>query len=141
MPQLGQVFTRPLLFSSRRESPGYLHSPRASSAPAAFTKPLGLGCARPRAEGTLRALDAPAARVQQRRVVDGGDVHKVRIEIDGQSISVAAGTPIDAILGAARIHRQGIVGALLDNHLVSLATPVDGNARLRPIAAGSVEPA
>ncbi len=66
-------------------------------------------------------------------------MHSVRIAMDGQSLSVPAGTPIEAILGAARVHTERIVGALLDNHLVSLSTSVDGDARLRPVIAGSAE--
>jgi uridine kinase len=63
----------------------------------------------------------------------------VRIQIDGQTLTVQAGMSIEGILGATYVQEHAVVGAVLDNHLVGLGTQVDGDARLRPVTADSPE--
>lgn len=58
----------------------------------------------------------------------------VKVQIDGQPEHlVPVGTPVMAILGRKDPQGRSILGAVLNNRLVSLSTPIRGSSRLRPV--------
>ena len=57
---------------------------------------------------------------------------KVQVE-GGQEHLVPVGTPLMALLGRKDHEGHPILGAVLNNRLVSLSTPIRGAARLRPV--------
>lgn len=58
----------------------------------------------------------------------------VKVLVDGhQEHLVPVGTPLMALLGRKDAEGRPILGAVLNNRLVSLSTPVRGAARLRPV--------
>ncbi len=60
----------------------------------------------------------------------------VRVQVEGGSQHlVPVGTPVMAILGRGNEKGEPILGAVLNNRLVSLATPVRGPSRLQPVTA------
>jgi uridine kinase len=58
----------------------------------------------------------------------------VKVRIDGQAEHlVPVGTPVMAILGRKDALDRPILGAVLNNRLVSLSTPIRGPSHLRPV--------
>ncbi len=58
----------------------------------------------------------------------------VKVRIDGESEHlVPVGTPVMAILGRKDAEGRTILGAVLNNRLVSLSTPIRGASRLKPV--------
>ena len=58
----------------------------------------------------------------------------VKVLIDGQQEHlVPVGTPLMALVGRRDSEGRPILGAVLNNRLVSLSTPIRGAARLRPV--------
>jgi uridine kinase len=58
----------------------------------------------------------------------------VKVQIQGGSQHlVPVGTPVMAILGRTDARGESILGAVLNNRLVSLATPVRGPSKLEPV--------
>jgi uridine kinase len=58
----------------------------------------------------------------------------VKVRIEGQQEHlVPVGTPLMALLGRKDAEGRPMLGAVLNNRLVSLSTPIRGAARLRPV--------
>ncbi len=63
----------------------------------------------------------------------------VKVHIEDREHLVPVGTPIMAVIGRLDPTGKHILGAVLNNRLVSLSTPIRGAARVRPVRADDPE--
>ena len=61
----------------------------------------------------------------------------LEVSLEGTVRSVFSGTTIHRLIGEAAIEDRSVVAALLDNHIVSLHTPLVRGARVSPVVADS----
>lgn len=64
---------------------------------------------------------------------------KVAVGFNGEVYHVVEGTPVAEVLGRIYLQEHEVVGATLNNHLVSLETPVDGDSLVRAVTPESRE--
>jgi len=60
-------------------------------------------------------------------------MQQISVSFDGESHRVAPGTTVAAIFGQQRIRDAGIVAAVLNQHVVSLSTPIHSDAAITAI--------
>jgi uridine kinase len=60
-------------------------------------------------------------------------VSRVTVRLNGQTYQVPPGTPVHEVLGHIYVQEHRVIGAALNNHLVALDTPIDGDAVVRPV--------
>jgi uridine kinase len=64
----------------------------------------------------------------------------VKVSIEGQQEHlVPVGTPVIAILGRRDSRGEAILGAILNNRMVSLSTPIRGSSHLKPVTGSDRE--
>jgi len=60
-------------------------------------------------------------------------MNQLRVKVNGAEHHVPTGTTVAAIFGQLQIQEQEIVAAVLDQHLVNLATPISGDVELEAV--------
>ena len=69
----------------------------------------------------------------QLRTENGTSRQKAQVRFGGRDLSISVGTRICEILGQLYITENHVVGATLNNHIVSLGTQIDGDSSLEAV--------